>query len=160
MEAALAQQFKQVENLIDRVAEEAVKEVGRTVFQLVTKGWTEPQSETFGSPVLSGEFYTSWRVSINTPDTSVTPEGRGSPENPLPQLPVNYYDQRVKSVKIGQDIKITNAKPYGTDIETPGFSRKTPQGVARVSVAAAAAKIQSEGLPRTKAIIEREANKR
>jgi len=146
-------QFAAVNKLVDFVAQEAVKEVGRIVFDKIRVGWRQPQTGSFGSPVLTGRFYTSHRVALGSKDSSVTPENVGSESSPLPKLTFQYYDRSVQGFKIGTDIIISNSLDYAVDLEE-GFSRKTPSGVYRVSVEAAKVQIISGGLPRTKKAAE------
>lgn len=82
------------------------------------------------SPVYTGSYRASWRMSAGLRDMSTTVGG--SPGSPLPppemgQAPV---------IKAGQKIVVSNSIPYAYVIEY-GHSNQAPGGVLRLAVASA-----------------------
>lgn len=82
------------------------------------------------SPVLTGSFRSSWRMSLNLRDTTTT--SGGAPGSPLP-APAELDPL---SVKPGQRVIVSNSMPYAYRLEF-GWSNQAPSGILRISVAAA-----------------------
>lgn len=71
------------------------------------------------SPVLTGRYRASHRMSVNAPDLSFEPPGEY--EDPTPNV-------KLPDAKIGDTIYLTNNLPYAQPIED-GYSSKAPKGV-------------------------------
>jgi hypothetical protein len=83
------------------------------------------------SPVYTGAFRASWRVSFNQPRTDVT-EGKSS------EAPIRGASFRwPKGFKLGDTVIISNNQPYAEELEY-GWSNQAPYGVLRVAVASVA----------------------
>ena len=78
------------------------------------------------SPVYSGAYRASWRVSFNTPRTGVT-DGR-SPMNPIRGAAFRWPP----GFRLGYTVIISNNQPYAELIEA-GWSNQAPTGVARLA---------------------------
>jgi hypothetical protein len=83
------------------------------------------------SPVYTGSFRASWRVSLNAPREDVTV--RKDPANPLRGAAFRWPP----GFKLGDDVYISNNLPYAHLIEYEGWSKQAPFGVLRVAVALA-----------------------
>ena len=102
---------------LDELAESHVKEVIGTIFRAAVKF----------SPVYTGAFRASWRVSFNEIRTDVT-NGRS------PQAPIRGAAFRWPSgFKLGDTVYISNNQPYAELIEH-GWSEQAPLGVLEVAV--------------------------
>lgn len=82
------------------------------------------------SPVYTGSFRASWRVSYNTPREDVTVGG--TPEAPLRGASFRWP----KGFNLGDTIIISNNLPYAERLEY-GWSKQAPTGVLRLAVASA-----------------------
>ncbi len=80
------------------------------------------------SPVYSGAFRASWRVSFNDARTDVT-EGR-TPLNPIRGAAFRWP----KGFKLGDTVIVSNYQPYAEGLEY-GASNQAPYGVVRVALA-------------------------
>lgn len=106
---------------LSEIAEEGVKEFAGTIFRTAVKL----------SPVYSGAFRASWRVSFNEPRYDVT-NGTG------PEAPIRGASFRWPAgFKLGDLVIISNNQPYAELIEYAGWSNQAPQGVLRLAVAQA-----------------------
>jgi hypothetical protein len=103
---------------LEDFAEAEVKEIAGTIFRSAVKL----------SPVYSGAFRASWRVSLNTARTDVT-EGRSS-LNPIRGAAFRWP----KGFKLGDDVIISNNQPYAMELER-GSSSQAPYGILSIAVA-------------------------
>lgn len=94
----------------------------------------------YGSPVASGRFAASMRLSVNGIDTSVDP---GDPNYrykiPLPprtrrNVPISRVNAKLRTFKLGDKIYISNSLPYSRRIEIGGHSWQTPFGAFKPTV--------------------------
>lgn len=105
---------------LEEFAEEGVKEIAGSIFRAAVRL----------SPVYTGAFRASWRVSFNFAREDVT-EGR-SPQNPIRGAAFRWPS----GFKLGDTVIISNAQPYAEMLEY-GWSDQAPYGVLRVAVAQA-----------------------
>ncbi len=88
-----------------------------------------------GSPVLTGRYYNSHRVSLNEIDTSVAEPNPEGAKDPYPPLPEDIVLSALQQWKPGDTLYIANSVPYADAIENLDASpQKTPDGVYGVSV--------------------------
>lgn len=106
---------------LEEIAEKEVKEIAGTIFRTAVKL----------SPVYSGAFRASWRISFNTPREDVT-EGR-PPPNPIRGANFRWPS----GFKLGDMVIISNNQPYAELIEYAAWSNQAPYGVLRLAVASA-----------------------
>jgi hypothetical protein len=107
--------FKDLEDL----AESEIKEITGDVFRAAVKL----------SPVDSGAFRASWRVSLNVAREDVTDGRIGNPIRGASfRWPTGF--------KLGDTVIISNNQPYAEELEY-GHSKQAPYGVLRLAVAAA-----------------------
>lgn len=85
------------------------------------------------SPVRTGSFRASWRVSKNVIDESVT--NGGAPEAPLPPPSFPHLELRV-----GDQVYISNNQPYALKLEY-GWSQQAPMGILRAAMASLQGKL-------------------
>jgi len=104
---------------LDEIAEAGFKEIAGNIFRASVKL----------SPVYSGAFRASWRISFNQPREDVT-KGR-PPPNPIRGAAFRWP----KGFKLGDMIVISNNQPYAELIEYAGWSNQAPYGVLRVAIA-------------------------
>ena len=104
---------------LNDLAEAEVKEIIGDFFRLVVKL----------SPVYSGAFRASWRVSFNEMRTDVT-EGY-TPASPIRGAAFRWP----KGFKLGDTVIVSNNQPYAEGLEY-GASNQAPYGVVRVALAA------------------------
>jgi hypothetical protein len=103
---------------LDDLAEEHVKEVMGAIFRTAVKL----------SPVLTGAFRASWRVSFNEPREDVT-------KGYVPEAPIRgAYFRWPKGFKLGYTVIISNNQPYAELLEN-GSSSQAPFGVLGLAVA-------------------------
>ncbi len=103
---------------LDDLAESQVKEIAGAIFRAAVKL----------SPVYSGAFRASWRVSFDVPRTDVT-NGYG-PESPIRGAAFRWPS----GFKLGTTVIISNNQPYAELIEFYGWSKQAPYGVLRLAV--------------------------
>lgn len=106
---------------LEEIAEKEIKGIAGTIFRTAVKL----------SPVYSGAFRASWRISLNEPREDVT-KGRG-PENPIRGASFRWPS----GFKLGDLVIISNNQPYAELIEYAGWSNQAPYGVLRLAVATA-----------------------
>jgi hypothetical protein len=104
---------------LDEIAENECKQLAGDIFRAAVKL----------SPVYSGAFRASWRISFNEPREDVT-NGR-PPPNPISGASFRWP----KGFKLGDTIIISNNQPYADIIEYAGWSNQAPYGVLRVAIA-------------------------
>lgn len=106
---------------LDEIAEAGVKQLAGDIFRAAVKL----------SPVYSGAFRASWRVSFNEPRYDVTPGA-------TPLAPRRGAAFRWPSgFQLGDLVIISNNQPYAELIEYAGWSNQAPYGVLRLAVASA-----------------------
>lgn len=99
----------------------------------------------YGSPVLTGRYYNSHRISINGVDTSFEPAdpARFDAEEPARGLPISIAAAALRPVKLGDTVYISNSVPYARKIEEGHSKFKAPEGVYEVSADAVRAKFKN-----------------
>jgi bacteriophage HK97-gp10 putative tail-component len=103
---------------LEEIAEEQVKEIAGDIFRAAVQF----------SPVWSGEYRASWRVSFNEARTDTT-KGRD------PATPIRGASFRWPSgFKLGDVVIISNNVEYAERIEY-GWSNQAPFGVLNLAVA-------------------------
>jgi hypothetical protein len=109
---------------LDEIAESEVKELTGDIFRVAVKL----------SPVYTGAFRASWRVSFNEARTDVT---KGfTPANPIRGAQFRWPS----GFKLGDTVIISNNQPYAELIEYGGWSNQAPYGVLRLAIAFASLK--------------------
>lgn len=106
---------------LSEIAEEGVKKFVGDIFRAAVRL----------SPVYSGAFRASWRVSFNEPRYDVT-QGY-SPAAPIRGASFNWPS----GFKLGDLVIISNNQPYAELIEYAGWSNQAPYGVLKLAVASA-----------------------
>lgn len=105
---------------LDDLAEHHTQALSRKIFETCVKL----------SPVLTGSFRASWRISLNSPDHSVT----NWPNVGFPIAGAKFHWP--SGFKLGDTVVISNSQPYADEIEH-GSSKQAPFGIVRLAVAAA-----------------------
>lgn len=106
---------------LGELAEAEIREMAGRVFRTAVKL----------SPVYTGAFRASWRVSFNEARTDVT-------KGYVPGAPIRGASFRwPKGFKLGYTVIISNNQPYAEMLEY-GWSKQAPAGVLRVAIASAA----------------------
>lgn len=103
---------------LEDLAEDGVKELAGRIFRAAVRF----------SPVYTGAFRASWRVSFGEARTDVT--AGYAPEAPIR----GAYFRWPRGFKLGMDVVISNNQPYAEFLEDGGSSQ-APGGVLRVAVA-------------------------
>lgn len=97
----------------------------------------------YGSPVLTGRYYASHRITINYIDTTTAPINVNGSASPYRGVSQSTAAGAVKNAKLGDKIYITNSVPYAHELEYEGKSRfKTPNGIYRVAAPLVAMKFK------------------
>jgi hypothetical protein len=103
---------------LEELAEREVKEIAGRIFRAAV---------TF-SPVYTGAFRASWRVSFNIAREDVT-------AGYVPEAPIRGASFRwPKGFKLGDTVIISNNQPYAEKLEY-GWSKQAPYGVLRAAIA-------------------------
>lgn len=103
---------------LEDLAEAEIKQLIGTIFRSAVKL----------SPVYTGAFRASWRVSFNEAREDIT-------AGFIPQAPIRGAAFRwPRGFKLGDDIIISNNQPYAERLEN-GWSKQAPYGVLQLSVA-------------------------
>ena len=101
---------------IRNISAKAAENIGREIFSSVTTN----------SPVRTGSFRASWRMTIGHADTSVTDGGD-------PSAPLSPPGMPSISLKPGQSLYISNSQPYAYRLEH-GWSDQAPSGMLRIAI--------------------------
>lgn len=124
-------------------AVEAHRAVSLTLYKaLIGRAWDN--GGQWGSPVASGRYVASMRVSLNALDTSTAPadpsyrypsrEQHGGNADALPKRtvrnpPISAVAATLRGFRLGDTIYVSNAVPYVRRIEIAGHSWQAPGGV-------------------------------
>lgn len=103
---------------LEDLAEADIKEIAGQIFRTAVKL----------SPVYTGSFRASWRVSFNLPRTDVT--NRNDPAVPIRGTAFRWPG----GFKLGDTVIISNNQPYAEMLEY-GWSKQAPYGVLGVAIA-------------------------
>lgn len=137
-----AQVKRVMEKKVVQKVVELQKAVAVTAWQYITAN-TAFTALAYGSPVLSGRYYTSHTVSINNIDTNVRAPNPAGADDPYKGLPISMASQKLFSLKLGDTVFIANSLDYARKLEG-GWSRlKAPEGIYGVSVEAVIAKFRN-----------------
>lgn len=125
-----------------RVVDQCREGIASMALQLFADLRTEARTVGggFGSPVASGRFAASMRLSINSVDTSFEPpdpnyeypSGSGARELPprtIANTAISAASAALRNYKLGDTIYISNSVPYVRKIELGNHSWQTPDGV-------------------------------
>lgn len=108
------------EDQLNELAEEEIKKFTGDLFRAAVKF----------SPVYTGSFRASWRVSFNIPRDDVTTRDN-------PALPIRGASFRwPKGFKLGDTVIVSNNQPYAERLEN-GWSNQAPLGVLSLAIASA-----------------------
>lgn len=108
---------------LNDLAEAEIKEMMGTIFRTAVKL----------SPVLTGAFRASWRVSFNEAREDVT-------KGYVPEAPIRgAYFRWPKGFKLGDTVIISNNQPYAEKLEN-GDSNQAPYGVLKLAILSVALK--------------------
>ena len=88
----------------------------------------------FGSPVLTGQYYTNHRIRVNGIDTSVTYLANPDPDKPVAGLPLTKAVLELTKFKLGDSITISNSLPYAQRLEEGWSKFKAPEGIYQIAV--------------------------
>ena len=108
------------EDQLNELAEEQVKQFTGDLFRAAVKY----------SPVYTGSFRASWRVSFNIPREDVT--NRDSPANPIRDASFRWPS----GFKLGDTVIVSNNQPYAERLEY-GWSKQAPLGILGLAIASA-----------------------
>jgi hypothetical protein len=100
-------------------------------------------SGSFGSPVWTGRYYSSHKITFGALDLSTSPET--DQLRAYSELPDYSKEEFIQKFTVGETVYISNAVPYAIDIEEGIASQKTPEGVFGVSLTSAEAYFVSQG---------------
>lgn len=140
-------QARQAEQQVVGEAKETIIAAALDLYQTVSRDTNNSRGGLTGSPVASGRFASSTRVSINSIDSSVAkadpnyryPLGKGPrplPPRTIPNQPVSRVAALLRTFKLGDTIWVSNSLPYSRRIEVGRHSWQTPDGVFSVAVRA------------------------
>lgn len=103
---------------LEEIAESEVKQIAGDIFRACVQL----------SPVYTGSYRASWRVSFNEAREDITEGG-------TPQAPIRGASFRWPTgFNLGDDVIISNNVPYAERIEY-GWSNQSPFGVLNVAIA-------------------------
>jgi hypothetical protein len=105
---------------LNELAEEEIKKFTGDLFRAAVKY----------SPVYTGSFRASWRVSFNIPREDVT--NRDSPANPIRGASFRWPS----GFKLGDTVIVSNNQPYAERLEY-GWSKQAPLGILGLAIASA-----------------------
>lgn len=94
-----------------------------------------------GSPIWTGQYIDSHRVSLNSVDKSFKPHfgERNKVEPREGSLTNSYVSSVISGYQLGDTINISNSVPHAREVEQG--TKTAPQGVYEVSVKVAIAKV-------------------
>lgn len=124
---------------------EATRTAALYTWNLLQEPRREPGAAVFGSPVLSGRYRASIRVSVNEIDFSVAPRSKTPNIESIPAPSVDQARAKLVNLKMGDKVFLSDAVPYIYRIEN-GYSKKTPQGVFLTTAVTALAGLEHGGL--------------
>lgn len=122
----------QAQVLVIQKTAAALKGVAIRFFSLVSAD-SRAVGLKYGSPVLSGRYYTSHRIAINSLDASTAPVNPEGEDDPYRGLAPSEASRILQNVKLGDSVTISNSLPYAKRIEEGWSKYKAPEGVYQVS---------------------------
>lgn len=136
---------KQIENVIQKKIVhkmvEAHRAIAITAFQYITAN-SQMVGLEYGSPVLTGRYYTSHRISINGINTDVSPPNPDGADKPYKGIPLSQAVTELRTLKLGDTVYISNSLDYALSLEN-GYSWKAPEGVYGVAAEAITVKFRN-----------------
>lgn len=96
----------------------------------------------FGSPVLTGRYYTSHNISLNTINKSTREINEEGADSPYKGLTLSNASLALSSFRIGDTVFIANSLPYAQRIEDGWSKLKAPEGVYAVAAEQVIAKFK------------------
>lgn len=108
------------EGQLNELAEEEIKKFTGDLFRAAVKF----------SPVYTGSFRASWRVSFNIPREDVT--NRDNPAAPIRGASFRWPS----GFKLGDTVIVSNNQPYAERLEY-GWSKQAPLGILSLAIASA-----------------------
>lgn len=120
---------------------EAHRAIGLTLFQYITAN-SQVVGLEYGSPVLTGRYYTSHRISLNSINTDVSPPNPDGADKPYKGIPLSLALTELKNLKLGDTIYVANSLDYAQSLEN-GYSWKAPEGVYGVAAEAITVKFRN-----------------
>ena len=124
----------------EQVVSHATEEIRSAALDLYSNLTTDAKTMSEGgTPVASGRYSGSMRLSLNEIDTSVEPadpnyhypSGHGPrqlPPRTIPNRPISSIAARLRTFRLGDTIWISNSLPYVRRIELGRHSWQTPEG--------------------------------
>jgi len=124
-----------------RVVGEATESIRSVAQALYSDLVGDVKQYGIGSPVASGRYASSMRLSINSIDASTAPRDpsykypKGKGRRPLPPRTIRNTQTaakvaaRLRTFKLGDTIYISDSVPYVRRIEIAGHSWQAPDGV-------------------------------
>lgn len=126
---------------IEKPSKRVFFSLAKTVFQYIAID-SQSVGGMYGSPVLTGRYFSSHNASLNAVDTSVKAEG-----NYPSGASVSEVTDLESRFNLGDELIISNSLDYASKIEFNMASpTKTPEGVYRVSAEAAKVKFSTMSL--------------
>lgn len=100
----------------------------------------------YGSPVLTGRFYSSHTISVNFIDHATQPVNPQGASKPYSGIPQSIASGKVQTAKLGDKIYIANSLDYAHKLEYQAHSPKAPDGIYRVAAQLVSMKFKDVGL--------------
>lgn len=138
---SMAQFDRQAREAAVRVVHEATEAIRTAAIALYSDLQTDVKTVNgYGSPIASGRYVASMRISVNQIDYSFEPPDpnyvydRSLPPRTIRNRPIAAASARMRTFRIGDRIYISNAVPYARRIEIGRHSWQAPEGVFEPTV--------------------------
>lgn len=132
---------------IDKAHKRVVAEATEVIRAVAIDAYSElqkPSDEKGGSPIASGQYAASMRLSLNYIDRSFAPadpaydypppsvhkyDRANLPGRSIRNRPISGVSAKLRNFRLGDTIFISNSAPHAREIEVGGKSWQTPDGV-------------------------------
>lgn len=147
---SLEAQMQRVSEKIDYAIKAVVAELVVTTFNRI-KVNVENAGGGYGSPVYTGRYYASHKITFGYLDLTTKPET--NIPGTYSELQDFSKDEFISRFQIGEPVFISNAVPYAGLIESGEASQKTPEGVYAISLTSAQAYFVASGRKKISAMV-------
>lgn len=126
---------KAYQEKVVKATTEFVRTVVITAYRYITAN-SQAAGLQYGSPVLTGRYYSSHQISLNSINQAVQPPNPKGEARPYSGKSLSDARLVMQNFKLGDTVYISNSLPYARRIENGWSKLKAPRGVYKVAAEA------------------------